>query len=245
MEMPVNIGSCAGAKKVLSGIASAKIINVYNKAGLNLVDVQLINSPLSILYGVPFLEGQTRNCSSTVYTPKLQEEVLIEFIDGQIQRPVIIGYAPDSKKLPHLKVNVARNIASTKLASGCQINIDNTKGRESIRISTKSQDNIALDEVKREVSVMSKDKKTGFKINFQTGMISIVAQNKIEFKIGNDLISLQTGAGIKLQTGSQLKINGSMVNIMAKSQVQMKGNGSATVQGGGVLQLKGGLTKIG
>jgi type VI secretion system secreted protein VgrG len=195
-----------------------------------------------------------RNWGS-VWTPPIDTEVLVAFLDGDPDRPMVVGclYNGIDKIASQIGDDHAKTKNGVVTKSGHEFWFDDKSGSEKIRLfSKKDYDH----EIKNNQTVLIhnddtqtvKGKRTEeIKGNWDTkvtqgnmstkisaGSQSTEAAQKIEMKVGGNSITIdQSGITIK---GTMVKIEGS---AMFEAKAPM-----STVKGDGMLTLKGGIVLI-
>lgn len=181
------------------------------------------------------------------FMPEINDEVLVAFEQGDINRPFVIGGLYNGKDAPSDTISnivaeskVKKRIIKTRTGHTLTF-LDNSNGEEYIEIKdAKGNTQIKFDTANKKITMQSE------------GEIEISAKGNLTLKSEQD-ISIQTASG-------NVKVGGQTFSAKGTSSVEMKSDsGSATVQGmmfsikgsgegevdgGGMLNVKGGLVKI-
>jgi uncharacterized protein involved in type VI secretion and phage assembly len=143
-----------------------------------------------------------------VFFPEKDEEVLVAFEQGDINRPYIIGALWNGvDKPPETNSDGKNNIRTIRSRSGHELTFDDADGKEKVIIKTKGGQSITLD-----------DKAGEPKIEITDGKSNTV------------LIESSSGA-ITVKCAQQLKISAMMVEIEGTTSLTLKSNGPMTIQG--------------
>lgn len=237
----------------VKGLKRGIVKDLKDPDKLNRVKVTLIDEELE----TPFADVMASFAGEkfgTVFIPSVNEEVVLGFFDGQINNPVILGSLYNTKKTPPLIVNEKNDMMMMQFPAGLKIEIDNTKNKQKITITTQKGHTITLDDgQKEELSVSEKTGKTSFKVDFKNGVIELKAQKKISMSAGDDSLVLESPKGLTLNSKSgNLKADVKDATIQAKANAKvtaggtatLKGSASVSVQSSGSTAIKGTITKI-
>jgi uncharacterized protein involved in type VI secretion and phage assembly len=179
----------------------------------------------------------------SVVLPEVKDEVLVGFEGGDLRKPIVLGGMFGSKSTIPLwtvkdgKVNARRNTSRT----GHYIEFgDGTTDKDKhvvICLSDgKTKLRLGLDESSLEIPINKK-----FTLKVGPSSIIFDGKGKIEIR-GNDVI-IAGRKSIDIKSDSTLNVKGLQGKLEASS-LDIKGNAKASVQGGGMLELKGGIVKI-
>ncbi|MGB9927643.1 MAG: phage baseplate assembly protein V [Methanosarcina sp.] len=155
--------------------------------------------------------------------PDVDDEVLMVFEHGDINRPYIVGSLWNGKdKPPETNSDGKNNIKIIKSRTGHTIKIDDTEGEEKIEIVDKTEGNkITIDSANNKISIVSGGDidllASDGKITIDATEIEIKSSIKIKTK---DLEVKPSGAAkieasgqMDLKTSAVMNIKGSTVNI--------------------------------
>jgi len=152
-----------------------------------------------------------------VIYPEVDDEVLIDFVNGNVNEPVIVGCLYNGKDTPpYDNADGDNNIRTLVSRSGHVIEIDDTDGAEKITIKDTSGGlEIVMDTAEKLISVKS------------SGDITFKADG--DFKVEANEISVKAGGDIKQE---------------ASSNWEAKGSSQAKVEGGSEVNVKGATVNL-
>ncbi len=192
-----------------------------------------------------------------IHTPRIGQEVVVDFIEGDPDRPLITGrvYNGDNKppyKLPDKKEISGIKSNSSKGGGGYnEFVMDDSKGKELIRIhgqydmETTIENDLTekvLHDRTREVTenesiTIGKDlteKVDGNASQTVKGKVLIDAMQEIKLKVGSNTIVISPQG---------IKINGTMLDMAGKTKADLKAP-MVNVSGSAMANVKGGIVKI-
>ena len=192
-----------------------------------------------------------------IHTPRIGQEVIVDFIEGDPDRPIVTGrvYNGDNKppyKLPDKKEISGVKSNSSKGGSGYnEFVMDDSKGKELIRVHgqydmettiendlTEKVLNDRIREVtKNETIDIGKDLKEtvdGNATQKVKGKVLIDSMQEIKLKVGGNTIVINNKG---------VTINGMMLQMNGKTKADLKAP-MVNVQGSAMTNVKGGIVKI-
>lgn len=177
------------------------------------------------------------------FVPDLEQEVLVEFVNGDPDRPVVVGavYNKDNEIPPYTKWQSG---IKTRSGDFNELRFDDNPGSEEFYIEAGRDQNILVNNNQSSEIVKDQNCEVG-------GDQKVDVASNVDYKAG-DSIHIEAGQEIVLQAGMSitLKVGGSTVTLdntgvtIEGTMINVKGNAMTEVAASGVLTLKGGLTKI-
>jgi Rhs element Vgr protein len=189
------------------------------------------------------------------FIPEIDDEVLVAFEGGNAEKPYIIGSLYHGKAKPETLTHEENDIKAIRTRSGHTIEFIDTDGSEELKIYDHEKDNyvITLSTHEKKITVAS------------TGNIEMKAEGDFEIEAVGDLkvkannitmesnqdFSMKT-TNMKIEAASEYEAKGMNVKTNADAQMELKAGATMDVQasakmtlnGGGLLEQKGGLIKI-
>lgn len=168
-----------------------------------------------------------------VNIPQVGQPVVVDFLDGDITRPIILGciYGPNFE--PPIQIDKKNEIIYLKTAAELEVKFVNTKDKQQILITSKKGHKINIDDDKQTATISSKDGESSITTNFKNGEVIIKAKKKLTMSAGKqDKLILEDGKGLKLTSNAgKLDVNVNEVKLTAKTKVGIKGNSEAKLEG--------------
>ena len=180
---------------------------------------------------------------SGIYSlPNVGDEVVVAFLEGEIDMPIVIGSLYGGTKLPPAEVMTPlNNVKMIRTNSGNMLKIDDLQG---IKLVSSANQSLELNDSQLSVSLNDSTGQTG--ININNGSVSVKGLSGINIKSGACEISIDgsgqkvtiKGMSINIEAmqnlilkGMQVSISGQMVSVSADAQLDMKSAGAANVKG--------------
>ncbi|KAB2897392.1 MAG: hypothetical protein F9K40_12960, partial [Kofleriaceae bacterium] len=164
----------------------------------------------------------------TYLLPEKDDQVLVVFVHGDIERPVVIGSLWNQKQMPpESNADGKNDVKVIKSRSGHRIIFDDTNGSERV---------IVVDSTKKnKVSLDVKEKTTSIECS---GDITIKAKAKVlihgksvQMTSKDGDTTIKSGADQKIETAGALDVKASGTITIEGSQVNLN-MGAASAQGG-------------
>ena len=184
----------------------------------------------------------------TFFIPEVNDEVLVAFEHGDLDRPYIVGMLWNKEDMPpeemdsdgknHIRAIYSR--ASQATNASHRIVFDDSDDTPSIRIEDNTGENYIL--------IDSKENAMTIKVK---GDLAIEAGGKITIKAEKD-IAIETKANLEAKAKSNTSLqSGGPMDIKSDAKVAIDGSMSAeltaktvAVKGSAMTEVKGGLVKI-
>ena len=181
------------------------------------------------------------------FIPEVNDEVLVAFEYDDINKPYILGALWNGKDKPPEASNaivsgdgkVQKRVIHSR--SGHTITLDDTDGDEKISIIDKTRKNsFEIDSKKNSMSIETAD---GHRIVVEPKGIIIESAGTLTLKsTGNIEIETQANMMTKSTGNTEIQSTASM-NVKSTGMLKVQGN-SASIDGGPLTEIKGGMVKI-
>jgi len=191
-----------------------------------------------------------------VWLPEINDEVLVAFEHGDINRPFVVGAVWNGVDKPPVSsagalVNqtgqVERRFIKTR--AGHMLLFDDSQATPGVTVETSSGHSIKIDDTASAPNVTVKTK-TGHKLVLDdtaaTSGISIVdrtGNNTIKIASATNQVQVKSAGTLTLEATGPVNITGATVNVEARGSFSVKGS-LGTVQATGPLAVKGAIVNI-
>ncbi|MBN1641146.1 MAG: VgrG-related protein [Anaerolineae bacterium] len=187
-----------------------------------------------------------------MYLPEINDEVLVAFEHGDVNRPYIVGAlwsSQDAPPLPNSKATSGGkvNVRTIVTRSGHTVILDDTDGAEQIVVRDKTGNNeIVIDSAENSMSIhVAGD----FTVNADgkitlnsTQDMALSSKAKMTLDSTQDLSAAsKANANVK---GLQLALEGTSKGELKAPMISVNGSAQTEVKGGVMVQVQGGIVKI-
>jgi len=193
------------------------------------------------------------------FIPRIGQEVIVSFLDGDPDRPIITGCVYNGQQttpyaLPNEQTKSTIKSNSSKGGSGYnELRFEDKQGSEEIFVRAQKDMNVEV-LGKRAISVTGDETHTNSAKFTQTvsGDFALTISGNLSIQVSGS-ISIQSGTSFENQAGTSLlnKSGTSLTNQAgtsmsneAQASISSKANASHSVESSGILELKGSLVKI-
>lgn len=175
------------------------------------------------------------NKMGAYFMPEVDDEVIVAFIGGQLEKPIVIGSVFNKKSKPPVDNEGGKNLTKMiKTKTGHTLEFLDDKGKGSISITTEKGAKIIIDDDKEKITV--DDGANTITTSKGDGKVAIKADKKFEVKCGGTSVVLDGNA-------NKITIKGTTVEIKG-AQINAKGDTTMKLESGASLQIKGAMTQI-
>lgn len=230
-------------------IMLGKVIANYNPLKPACVQVSLSGKPVGMgvtawaKVAMPSASG-----GSGIYSlPDIGDYVVVAFLDGEIDSPVVIGSLYNGTMLPPAEVMTPiNNIKELKTKLGNKIKADDLKG---IEVKSITGHKLELDDTALSAKLSDPTGQTSVKI--QNGILTLMGLAGVKIKSGSCEINLDgasqsvtiKGLSISVEPiqslnlkGMQINANGQIISVSANAQLDLSSTGATNVKGS-ILKL--------
>jgi len=159
------------------------------------------------------MAGQNRGM---VFLPEVNDEVLVAFEHGDLNRPYVLGGLWNGvDKPPEGNKDGKNNIRKIRSRSGHEIIFDDndTARKEKIEIHTKAGHKIILNDSSGQEKIEIEDKTGNNFIKMDSVQNSISIESTMKLNIKSQVVEIEAGGMMTLKAGATLTIQGALVKI--------------------------------
>jgi phage protein D/phage baseplate assembly protein gpV len=193
-----------------------------------------------------------------IWLPEVNDEVLVAFEHGDINRPFIVGGLWNGRDKPPQPAGGAALVNPSgkverrlfQSAGGHTLLFDDSETSPAITVTTKSGHVLKMDDTTASPSVQVKTK-AGHSIKLDDTpaspsitLVDKTTSNSIKINSLTNAVEVKCTGNMSLEATGNMTIKGTAINIEATASFTVKANGMGTVQAGGPLAVKGALVQI-
>lgn len=186
------------------------------------------------------------------FLPEIGDEVVLAFNLGDRDHPIVIGSLWSQVNTLPKDVAMEKNeTKSLRTKGGNELVFSDTAGKESLSLHTKGELTLIMEDENVVINLCDKGKKNVLAINGKDGEITIKAEKKLILDVGGGSFTLD-GQGkkailkmgtVNIEAGQNLNLKGQNVKLEG-SMMKVESSGNLDAKAGGMLNLKGSMTKI-
>lgn len=185
------------------------------------------------------------------WLPEIGSEVLVGFIHGNMNLPVVLGCLWNGKDQLPQDVASEKNETKTMMTKGGHsITFSEIEGKEKITVRTPKGMELLLDDEAEAIFVQDEKKENSLALDCKNGTMTLKAKKELSLMAGDQEVlkadaNTVTLAGktIQLDANQSLKLTGQSTEVSGSS-VKIKSDGELGLQSSGVASLKGSMVKL-
>ncbi len=180
-----------------------------------------------------------------VFFPSVGDQVILGYLEGDINHPYIMGSIWDSTNTAPVTVDEDNYTRMIKTPGGNELVFNDESGKEQIQVKSKSGQTIVLDDESSSITISDSSSSNKITIDGDSGAVSLDSEKKITLTVGGVSIEIDgSGGNISLNATNNLEIKSTNITIEAQASLKIKGGAEVGVESSGMLGLKGAMTKI-
>jgi uncharacterized protein involved in type VI secretion and phage assembly len=190
----------------------------------------------------------------TYFLPEKDDQVVLVFEDGNIEKPFVVGCIPrDKDKYLKKTVHEKNGKKQIQTRNGSRITFEDDESedgaKDKITVSTAGDAHqIVLDNEKKNITLWDKEKNCSIEMATESGKITVHAEQKLEITVGDSIsikmngssgsikveaqkVNVEAGKSLLLSTDGSAKLSGKQATLEAASTLKASSSGMVIVEG--------------
>ncbi|GAU77510.1 VgrG protein [Fusibacter sp. 3D3] len=174
------------------------------------------------------------------FIPDVGDEVIVAFLGGQLEKPVIVGGVWSKSVKPPMANEEGKNLTKMiKTKSGHELTFFDEEDKGKITLKSSKGYTIEMDDENEKLTLKDPKGKNKVEMSSKDGKITVEAEKKIELKSGGSSIIID-GTGNKITIKSNtVEIKGLQVNVKGDTTVKLESGATMEIKAGAISQIKG------
>ncbi len=235
------------------GLLNAIVKEIWDKEHVGMIKVEYMmgEKDKKTSDWVRVMTNYGGNGFGNYWLPEIGSEVLVGFIHGNMNMPVVLGCLWNgTDKQPEGAATEKNETKTIITKGGHKIIFSEVEKKEKITVTTPKELQIILDDEIEAILVQDKQKENSIQLDCKNGTMKLTAKKEISLSIGtkevmnasSDTVKLTCGT-VQLDAQQTLKLAGQTTSVTGTS-VKLKADGELGLQASGMAQLKGSMVKI-
>lgn len=205
-----------------------------------LVDLPLFDESGDGLWA-RLLNNYSTDGAGMFFYPEVGDEVIVGFLNDDPRYPVILGSVYSEKIKPFSDFTPDEKNTKKAIVTKSKLEIEFDDENKIITVTTPGKNSVVLDDKNKKILIKDQNDNS---LEMSDSGIEFKSSKAITIESDKE-ISIKGKNGIKLESsGGDVEIKGSNIKQEADSAFSAKSSGTAKVQGGSELTLKGAMVKI-
>ncbi len=239
---------------LVSSVTTGKVVENWDSKHPGMVKVELFlgesgkNKTDWVRVAQPYA-GKDRGM---YFLPEVGDEVVLAFNMGDRDHPIVIGCLWNQvDTIPKDTAAEKNHVKRVKTKGGHELVFSEESGKESITLHTPGNLTLVMEDEKKTITIRDGDGKNLVTVDGKNGAVTVTAEKKLVLKAGSGSLTLD-GQGkkatlkmdtVNIEAGQSLNLKGQNVKLEG-SMMKVASSGNLEAKAGGVLTLKGSMTKI-
>ncbi|MUT65924.1 hypothetical protein GOM71_08265 [Paenibacillus sp. NEAU-GSW1] len=172
----------------------------------------------------------------TLFIPEVNDEVLVAFLMGRVDSPVVIGSLWNDKDKPPTS-HEKNDIRQIKTRAGHEITFQDTDSDGKITIKSKEGHLLEMEEKSDTIKLQTKDQA-------QSIVMTGGASGSITVKAGTSKIVMSNQGDVSIEGTKSVTVKGAKVAVEAQASLTLESGGMLEMKANGIVTIKGGMVKI-
>lgn len=237
----------------IHGVITGTVVENYNKdyPGKIKVTYSFGESGKNKSGWIPVAMPYVSANSGIFFFPEVGTEVIISFVLGNLNRPIVVGSLWNTKVKMPTDVDLEKNtVKLIQTKGGHKIVFNEEQDKETIEISSVKGLKIKISDADEKLEITDSGGKSSFTANFKSGEISLDAEKKVVLSVGgtpaltieSNAFKVSSGA-VEIKGSQSLKAEGQTASI-GGSSLEITAQGSLKLSSSGILEAKGSMLKL-
>lgn len=147
----------------------------------------------------------------TQFVPEIGDEVLVSFLNGDVETPIIMGSLWNEERMPPYNTSEENSMSAIKSKSGHELVFNDTQEDTSLKLQSAQEHKIILDDKNKKIII---EDNSGNHICIDSGANEIIINSSMNIKLtagGN--VDIKSDANITIEAAGVLTLSGSLVKI--------------------------------
>ncbi|WP_214628608.1 MULTISPECIES: phage baseplate assembly protein V [Paenibacillus] len=175
------------------------------------------------------------NGKGSYFIPEVDDEVLVAFLMGRLDQPVVVGSLWNGKDKPP-PGDDNNDISMIKTKTGHVIEFNDKSGEGTITIKTKKGHTVLLSDKDGSVKAETADK--------QNSLVLDEKGKKVTVKSGTSKVEITSSGNVTISGTSTLEVKAAQVKVEASATLSLKASGMLDIKSDGMINIKGSMVKI-
>lgn len=232
----------------IPGITTGIVKENYDQKYPGMVKVELFlgEQGKNLTGWIPVMTNYAGEKYGNYWLPEIGQEVVVSFIYGEKNCPVVLGALWDKKNvLPEGASTEKNTVKMMTTKNGIKIQFSEEEKKTKIDMETPGKLFVHIDDEKQTVSIEDEKAENKLELNCKDGKLTLNAKTKLELSIGNtpmvmidkDTVILDAKT-VSMSGKQKVEVSGQNVTVSAQSNAEISANASASIKGNAGLKLE-------
>ena len=170
--------------------------------------------------------------------PRVDDLVLLDYLDGDPHRPVVIGRLWTTEvKPPYTIADGKVQDYALRTPSGIELLMHDEEEKHKVTLTMPSGATLVLDDEAQKVELRDKESQNALLMDLKEGGITLQAAKKIELSAGKAALTIEEAGNITAKGESKVAVQGANIKAKASAGLTLEGGSQAAVKSNGTLEL--------
>lgn len=232
----------------IPGITTGIVKENYDQEHPGMVKVELFlgEQGKNLTGWIPVMTNYAGEKYGNYWLPEIGQEVVVAFIYGEKNCPVVLGALWDKKNiLPEGAATEKNTVKMITTKNGIKIQFSEEEKKTKIDLETPGKLAVHIDDEAQTISIVDEKAENQIQINCKDGNITLDAKTRLELSIGHtpvvsmdkDTLTLDAKT-INIKGKQKVEVSGQNVKVSAQSNAEISANANASMKGNAGLKLE-------